>query len=75
MKHLKVWTSNLQRTTSTAASIQATERKKFSSLNEINAGNFDGLSYDDIAELYPEEFEKRQQDKLGYRYPGGNNFT
>ena len=72
VKQLKVWTSKLQRTTSTAASIDATDRKSFSCLNEINAGSFDGLSYDDIAELYPEEFEKRQQDKLGYRYPGGN---
>ena len=49
------------------------ERKQFSSLNEINAGNFDGLSYDDMEELYPEEFEKRLQDKLGYRYPAGND--
>ena len=75
IKHLKVWTSTLQRTISTAVCITATERKKFSSLDEINAGNFDGLSYDDIAELYPEEFEKRQQDKLGYRYPGGNKYN
>ena len=73
MKCLKVWTSQLLRATSTAQTVSATERKQFSSLNEINAGNFDGLSYDDMEELYPEEFEKRLQDKLGYRYPGGND--
>ena len=71
IKHLTVWTSKLQRTESTAAYVNATERKRFSSLNEIDAGNFDGLSYEDIEELYPEEFEKRLEDKLGYRYPGG----
>ena len=72
IKHLKVWTSQLHRAVSTAVSINATEIKRLSSLNEINAGNFDGLSYEDIEELYPEEYEKRLQDKLGYRYPGGN---
>lgn len=74
IKHLKIWTSQLQRTIETAETINATERKKFSSLNEINAGNFDGLSYEDMEELYPEEFEKRLQDKLGYRYPGGESY-
>jgi len=74
IKHLTVWTSKLQRTESTAAYVNATERKKFSSLNEIDAGNFDGLSYEDIEELYPEEFEKRLEDKLGYRYPGGESY-
>ena len=69
-----MWTSQLHRAVSTAVSINATEIKRFSSLNEINAGNFDGLSYEDIEELYPEEYEKRLQDKLGYRYPGGNEF-
>ena len=73
LKHLTVWTSQLQRTESTAVFVNATERKRFSSLNEIEAGNFDGLSYEDIEELYPEEFEKRLEDKLGYRYPGGKN--
>ena len=72
MKCLKVWTSQLLRATSTAQTVSATERKQFSSLNELNAGIYDGLSYDDIEELYQEEYEKRLQDKLGYRYPGGN---
>ena len=68
-----MWTSQLHRAVSTADTINSTEVKRFSSLNEINAGNFDGLSYEDIEELYPEEYEKRLNDKLGYRYPGGIN--
>ena len=76
IKHLTVWTSKLQRTEMTAAYVNATERKRFASLNEIDAGSFDGLSYEDIEELYPEEFEKRLEDKLGYRYPRGKgNFN
>ena len=65
-----VWTSWLQRTIQTAQHIQGPQ-ERWKTLNEIDAGNFDGLSYEDIEELYPEEFEKRLEDKLGYRYPGG----
>jgi 6-phosphofructo-2-kinase/fructose-2,6-biphosphatase len=43
-------------------------------LNEINAGDFDGLSYEDIAEMDPVEFAKRDQDKLRYRYPNGESY-
>ena len=72
-KNLKVWTSSLQRTISTAATINAADQKQFPCLDEIDSGQFDGLTYDDIEELYPEEFKKRQQDKLCYRYPGGKH--
>jgi len=75
IKNLKVWTSLRQRTISTAESIKAIERKQFLSLNEIDSGSFDGFTYDDVAKLYPEEFEKRQLDKLSYRYPGGESYV
>ena len=39
-------------------------------LNELRAGSFHGMRKDQIKEAYPEEFEKRQRDKLNYRYPG-----
>lgn len=28
----------------------------------------EGLTYEEIAKLYPEDFQARQQDKLNYRY-------
>ena len=40
-------------------------------LDELYAGICDGLTYKEIEEKYPEEFARRQEDKLTYRYPRG----
>ena len=40
-------------------------------LDELYAGVCDGLTYKEIEEKYPEEFARRQEDKLSYRYPRG----
>lgn len=40
-------------------------------LDELYAGVCDGLTYAEIKEKYPEEFARRQEDKLTYRYPRG----
>ena len=36
-------------------------------LDEIQAGVFDGWTYDQIAEKHPEEYAARKRDKLRYR--------
>ena len=41
---------------------------RYKCLNEIDAGRCDGLTYQEIAELYPEEFALRDLDKYNYRY-------
>jgi len=40
-------------------------------LDELYAGVCDGMTYSEIEQIFPEEFERRQQDKLAYRYPRG----
>ena len=40
-------------------------------LNEIDSGKLDGLTYEEFADQYPEEFQGREDDKLRYRYPRG----
>lgn len=42
-------------------------------LDELYAGVCDGMTYKEIEQVFPEEFERRQQDKLAYRYPRGKN--
>ena len=32
-------------------------------------GACDGMTYEEIEEQFPEEFERREKDKLAYRYP------
>ncbi len=40
-------------------------------LDEINAGICDGMTYEDIAQRYPEEYAARKKDKLRYRWARG----
>jgi broad specificity phosphatase PhoE len=40
-------------------------------LDELYAGCCDGMTYKEIEKVYPEEFDRRQRDKLAYRYPRG----
>ncbi|KAL2179886.1 6-phosphofructo-2-kinase-domain-containing protein [Thermothelomyces heterothallicus CBS 202.75] len=72
-KNFCVWTSMLKRSIETAEYFEADDDydvKAWEMLNEMNAGAFEGMTYDEIAEKYPEEFEKRARDKLQYIYPG-----
>ncbi|KAL4226924.1 6-phosphofructo-2-kinase/fructose-2 [Mactra antiquata] len=71
--NLKVWTSELHRTIQTAQHIEA-PKAHWKALNEIDAGICEGFTYEEIAEKYPEEFAKRDQDKYHYRYPTGESY-
>lgn len=44
-------------------------------LDEIHAGLCDGLTYEEIAEKYPEDFSARDSDKFRYRYRSGEVLT
>jgi len=72
-KNFCVWTSMLQRSVETAEYFDADDDydvKNWEMLNELNTGQFEGMTYDEIARRYPEEFHKRSADKLNYIYPG-----
>eukprot|EP00878_Enallax_costatus_P001097 GHUV01001234.1.p1 GENE.GHUV01001234.1~~GHUV01001234.1.p1 ORF type:complete len:335 (+),score=87.84 GHUV01001234.1:377-1381(+) len=70
---VSVWTSTLQRTIQTAASLPFA-KLRWKALDEIDAGICDGMTYAEIAEKYPNEFEARKKDKLRYRYPRGESY-
>jgi broad specificity phosphatase PhoE len=72
--NLQIWTSTLKRTVSTASGVKAQSRTRFHELDELYAGICDGLSYEEIQEMYPEEFAKRDLDKLRYKYPKGESY-
>lgn len=44
--------------------------KEMRMLNELGAGMMDGMTYLEIQQRYPAEFEERVHNKMGYRYPG-----
>ncbi|KAG5990408.1 hypothetical protein E4U43_004295 [Claviceps pusilla] len=72
-KNFCVWTSMLQRSVETAEYFDADDDydvKNWEMLNELNTGQFEGMTYQEIERNYPEEFHKRSKDKLNYIYPG-----
>lgn len=73
LKPKLIWTSELQRTISTARNIPS-NRTCLKELNEIDAGICEGLTYEEIQERFPQEFAWRDQDKLKYRYPHGESY-
>ncbi|KAF9430416.1 hypothetical protein BGZ94_006986 [Podila epigama] len=67
-----VWTSMLKRTRETVEGFDPVEYdiKEMRLLNEIYAGICEGLTYAEIEERFPQEFQARKVNKLFYRYPG-----
>ena len=51
--------------------MNSAERCQIPTLNEIDSGKLDGLTYEEFADKYPEEFQGREDDKLRFRYPEG----
>jgi broad specificity phosphatase PhoE/predicted kinase len=70
---LVVWTSTLRRTLETAE-VLGLPYRAWRALDEIDAGVCDGMTYAEIADAMPSEYEARQADKFRYRYPRGESY-
>jgi broad specificity phosphatase PhoE/predicted kinase len=70
---LVIWHSTLRRAVETA-SLLGRKARAFKILDEIDAGIYDGWTYDEIARRAPAEAAARSADKLRYRYPGGESY-
>jgi len=49
-------------------------KKPRRNLDELYAGTCDGMTYKEIQDVFPDEFARRQADKLSYRYPRGESY-
>ncbi|KAF9976893.1 Fructose-2,6-bisphosphatase, partial [Modicella reniformis] len=70
---LTVWTSTMKRTTATAEHLKY-PKLAWKALDELDAGVCDGMTYEEIEEIYPEDFANRDEDKFNYRYRGGESY-
>lgn len=68
-----IFTSSLRRALQTANPL-GRPSYAWRALDEIDAGICDGMSYQQIREQMPDEFEARKQDKFRYRYPRGESY-
>lgn len=71
--NLAIWTSWLNRTIQSAEHIKAPQ-ERWKTLNEIDCGVCDSMSFSQVKEKYPEEFNARAMDKFMYRYPMGESY-
>ncbi|CAL9734989.1 6-phosphofructo-2-kinase 1 [Monosporozyma servazzii] len=71
-KNFFVWTSMRKRAIQTGKYFDGNDypSKEMKMLDEINAGLFEGLTYQEFENNFPVDFERRQHDKLKYRFPG-----
>lgn len=68
-----MWTSTLTRTIQTASKLPF-EKKQWKALDELDAGVCDGMTYEEIEQKYPEDYDARDEDKFNYRYRGGESY-
>jgi len=73
IENVFVLTSWLKRTIQTAQYIRGTH-ERWKTLNEIDAGDYDGLTYEEIKARHPEQYSCRNDDKFLYRYPNGESY-
>uniref|UniRef100_A0A7S4A8H7 6-phosphofructo-2-kinase domain-containing protein n=1 Tax=Pelagomonas calceolata TaxID=35677 RepID=A0A7S4A8H7_9STRA len=83
----RLWTSTLKRTIDTARHIphpvlelrdggvwHQMSPRVYRNLDEIFAGDCEGLTYEEIERTHGDEARLRKRDKLGYRYPRGESY-
>jgi broad specificity phosphatase PhoE len=70
-----IWTSTLQRSKQTGMPLSKHfPLVQWKCLDEIDAGICDGMTYEEIEEKFPDEFEARSANKFLYRYPQGESY-
>ncbi|KAL9940427.1 hypothetical protein V8E36_001132 [Tilletia maclaganii] len=72
-KPLTVWHSTLRRTAQTSSHLPY-PKLAWKSLDELDAGVCDGMTYEEIEEYFPEDYASRDEDKFNYRYRGGESY-
>ncbi|WFC99821.1 Fructose-2,6-bisphosphatase [Malassezia yamatoensis] len=70
---LTVWHSSLRRTGQTASMLDY-PKLVWNSLDELDAGVCDSMTYEEIEKYYPEDYASRDEDKFNYRYRGGESY-
>lgn len=71
---LSVWTSSMKRTIQTSENFKQHKVLRWRSLDEIDAGICENMSYAEIKEAMPHEYHARVKSKFLYRYPRGESY-
>ncbi|HAS88950.1 MAG TPA: histidine phosphatase family protein [Desulfovibrio sp.] len=74
----RIYCSPLTRTMQTASLIEkkcGIKATLVPEIKEINLGEWDGLDFAELKKMYPWDYKQRGEDIVGFRAPGGENFT
>lgn len=70
-----IYSSTLKRSIRTAEELKCLGRSyTYKCLDELHAGICDSMTYEEVKENHPHEYEERNKDKLNYRYPRGESY-
>lgn len=72
--NLTVWTLTLKRTQQTASFLPYNKKLEWKALDELDAGECDGMTYEEIEQEFPDDFKARDDNKYEYRYRGGESY-
>lgn len=75
LKDKKVIVSNLLRAQETADLLGVETYEVDERVREIDLGDFQGHSFEELEKLYPEETKKRFEEPFTFKFPGGESFT
>ncbi|KAK2594013.1 6-phosphofructo-2-kinase [Conoideocrella luteorostrata] len=72
LSKLSIWTSTMPQASQTAEAFpdHIFKKTKQKMLDDINAGDMAGATFEEIRENFPEVYRARKQHKLLYRWPG-----
>lgn len=75
-KLFEVWTSQRRRSSHTAYPLAETGYKVIerSQLSEMNPGVVDGMSVDDVKQLYADEYERKLREPYSHRFPRAESY-
>jgi len=70
-----IYCSTLKRCVQTAKELESLGKIHINKcIDDLDVGECDGMSYEEIKQTYPKEYEERNKDKLNYRYPRGESY-
>ena len=72
----KIYTTTSSRTKDTVkklSELKSIEIIEKESLKEISFGDFEGLTFDEIKDKYPKEFQEKKEKGYEYKYPNGES--
>jgi len=71
-----IYCSTLKRSVDTAKClVELGKMRKYKCLDDLNVGLCESMTYDEILEKFPQDYEDRKKDKLHYRYPRGESYS